>query len=123
MTSTSDEFLAALRPLADTFGAKVVSTRSSREGDYPVTWQGEIVAYLRPNDLHGSLERSVKAVEREIGNPLAEMSRTQKQTAIRLLDERGVFLLRGATEDVATWMGVSKVTIYSYLNAIERAGS
>lgn len=121
MTSTADEFLSALRPLAETFGATVISARSSRKGDQPVIWQGETVAYLRSNDLHGALERYVASVEREVGDRLADMSRSQKQTAIRLLDERGAFLLRGATEDVAGWMGVSKVTIYSYLNAIERA--
>lgn len=51
------------------------------------------------------------------------MKRAEKQMAIRRLDERGAFLVRGAAEDVAGWMGVSKVTIYSYLNAIERADS
>lgn len=119
--STADDFLSALRPLAEAFGATVISSRSSRQGDQPVVWQGETVAYLRPNDLHGALERSIAAVEREVGSRLPEMDRSEKQTAIRLLDERGAFLLRGAAEDVANWMGVSKVTIYSYLNAIERA--
>lgn len=121
MTSSADEFLTALRPLAESFGATVISARSSRKGDQPVIWQGETIAYLRPNDLHGALERSVAAVEREVGSRVSEMDRSQKQMAIRLLDERGAFLLRGAAEDVASWMGVSKVTIYSYLNAIERA--
>ncbi len=46
------------------------------------------------------------------------MPRADKQIAVRRLDEQGAFLLRSAVEDVATWMGVSKVTLYSYLNAI-----
>jgi hypothetical protein len=49
------------------------------------------------------------------------MSRAQKQTTVRLLDEHGAFLLRGAVDDVASWMGVSRVTLYSYLNAIHAA--
>ena len=36
-----------------------------------------------------------------------------------MLDERGAFLLRGAVDDIATAMGVSRITIYNYLNAIE----
>ena len=123
MSSSADEFLSALRPLAECLGASVVAARSSKKGDEPVVWQGETIAYLRPNELHGALERTVSAVEREVGVRLSEMKRAQKQVAIRLLDERGAFLLRGAAEDVASWMGVSKVTIYSYLNAIERADS
>ncbi len=41
-----------------------------------------------------------------------------KQAAVRLLEERGAFLLRGAVEDVAETMGVSRITIYNYLSAI-----
>lgn len=86
-----------------------------------MSWQGEVVAYLRVNELHGALERLVSSVEREIGGRLSEMDRAQKQAAVRRLDEQGAFLLRGAVEDVAGWMGVSRVTLYSYLNAIERS--
>jgi predicted transcriptional regulator YheO len=46
------------------------------------------------------------------------MDRSQKQAAIRQLDEQGAFLLRGAVEDVAAMMEVSRVTLYSYLNAV-----
>jgi len=117
----TDGFLSALRLAVEHLGASVVPARSSRKGDEPVIWQGETVAYLRLNELHGALERAVASVEREIGQRLAEMSRAEKQIAVRRLDEHGAFLLRGAVEDVAGWMGVSKVTLYSYLNAIERA--
>lgn len=121
MTESADEFLAALGPIVEDLGARVIAPQSSRDGDAPVVWQGETVAYLRSNELHGALERAVSSIEREIGAKLADMKRSEKQAAIRRLDERGAFLLRGATEDVAGWMGVSKVTIYSYLNAIERS--
>ena len=123
MTDSASEFLSALRPIVESLGASVVASRSSRKGDEPVIWQGETVAYLRPSELHGALERAVSAVEREVGTRLGEMKRAEKQIAIRRLDERGAFLVRGAAEDVASWMGVSMVTIYSYLNAIERADS
>ncbi len=48
------------------------------------------------------------------------MNREQKQSAIRLLDDRGPFTLRRAVEDVADAMGVSRITVYNYLNAIHR---
>jgi hypothetical protein len=121
MAADTDRFISALRPLAESLGANVVAIRSSRQGDEPVVWDGEIVAFLRLNELHGALERAVTSVERELGSRLGELSRAEKQIAVRRLDEHGAFLLRGAVEDVASWMGVSKVTLYSYLNAIERA--
>ena len=39
---------------------------------------------------------------------------------MRLLHERGAFLLRKGVEDVATAMGVSRITIYNYINAMEQ---
>ncbi len=123
MSDRTQGFLSALRPVVESLGASVIPVRSSREGDEPVVWQGETVAYVRLNELHGALERVVASVEREIGCRLSDMDRAQKQAAVRRLDEHGAFLLRGAVEDVAGWMGVSKVTLYTYLNAIERANA
>lgn len=123
MSERAQEFLSALRPVVESLGASVIPVRSSRKGDEPVVWQGETVAYVRLNELHGALERAVASVEREIGGRLADMDRAQKQAAVRRLDEHGAFLLRGAVEDVAGWMGVSKVTLYTYLNTIERANA
>jgi len=37
-----------------------------------------------------------------------------------MFDERGAFLLRGAVDDIAEIMGVSRITIYNYLNALEQ---
>lgn len=121
ITDEIQEFLSALRPAIESLGASVIPERSSRSGDEPVVWRGETIAYVRLNELHGALERVVASVERELGGRLSEMDRAQKQAAVRRLDEHGAFLLRGAVEDVSGWMGVSKVTLYSYLNAIERA--
>ena len=123
MSPDANEFLSALRPVVESLGASVVRNGSSRPGDRPIIWRGETVAHLRLRELHGALERLITSVEREIGPRLSEMDRAQKQAAIRRLDELGAFLLRGAVEDVAGWMGVSKVTLYSYINAIEKAGA
>ena len=60
------------------------------------------------------------AVEAELGGRLPMLSREDKQRAVRLLDERGAFILRRAVEDVADAMGVSRITVYNYLNAIHR---
>jgi predicted transcriptional regulator YheO len=37
-----------------------------------------------------------------------------------MLDERGAFELRRSVEDVADTFGVSRITIYNYLNATRR---
>ena len=79
-----------------------------------------MVAAVRLAPLHGALERVIEGVERELGGKLSALSRDGKQTAIRLLDERGAFVLRRAVEDIADVMGVSRITVYNYLNALHR---
>ena len=112
--------LAAVAPVADAIGGVVVAGSDLAPGDIPLRWEGEIVGGVRlPTELHGALERMIAAVERELGAPLAELSRVDKQRAVRLLDGRGAFTLRKAVEDVADSLGVSRFTVYNYLNANE----
>lgn len=73
----------------------------------------------RREHLHGALDRIVADVEHDLGASLTDMTRAQKQHAVQQLDERGAFLLRGSVDDVAEIMGVSRVTLYAYLKAIE----
>ncbi len=111
-------FLDNLKPVVEALGCSLVMPEDQQRGDIGVQWEGEMVAYVRGAELHSALDRLVAAVEREFGSNLENMSRAQKQSAVRRLDELGAFLLRGAVEDIAKMMGVSRVTLYSYLNAI-----
>ena len=72
--------------------------------------------------LHNALENMMRAAERELGSDAAQWTRNDKQHVVRMLDQRGAFLLRGAVDDVAEAMGVSRITIYNYLNAIDGTG-
>lgn len=69
-------------------------------------------------DLREALDHMIEQVEADTGRPLAQLDREKKQAAVRILDERGAFQLRKAIEAVADAMGVSRITIYNYLNAI-----
>jgi predicted transcriptional regulator YheO len=69
--------------------------------------------------IRDALDDILRMAEREIGAPASEWDREQKQRVVRMLDERGAFLLRGAVDDIAQIMGVSRITIYNYLNALE----
>jgi hypothetical protein len=69
-------------------------------------------------NLEDALERLIAQGEARIGKPLDEMSRAEKQQLVRYLDERGAFRLRKAVEDVAEILGVSRFTVYNYLEAI-----
>jgi HTH domain len=110
--------LDALLPVADALGASLVVAAEVDPSDIPLRWDGEVVGGLRLPQLHGALSRLIEQVERELGGELGELSREDKQRAVRLLDERGAFLLRRSVEDVADALCVSRITVYNYLNAI-----
>mgnify|MGYP001822067970 CR=1 FL=1 len=106
--------------MADAVGATIVGPAVAEASDVPLVWEGDTVAAVRLPPLHGALDRLIATVERELGGSLPLLSRADKQRAIRLLDEQGAFILRRAVEDVADAMGVSRITVYNYLNAIRR---
>lgn len=112
--------LAALAPVADALGATLVEADHLEPGDLPLEWAGEVVGGFRLPGLHGALDRLLEQVEREMGAPLAELSREDKQEVVRRLDEQGAFTIRRAVEEVADTLGVSRFTIYNYLNATGR---
>lgn len=111
-------FLLALRPVADALGAEIVDPAMADAADIPLKWEGTLVGALRLPQLQGALNRLIENVERELGGRLHELTREDKQRAVKLLDDRGAFALRRSVEDVADAFGVSRITIYNYLNAI-----
>lgn len=46
------------------------------------------------------------------------LTRKDSLEIIRFMDEKGIFLVKGSMDKVANYMGVSKVTIYSYLDTV-----
>jgi predicted transcriptional regulator YheO len=120
MSPEPHPLLRAVKPVVDAVGATLVPAAQQEPSDVPLVWDGQVIAAVRMPPLHGALDRLIEAVEAELGGPLPTMSRENNQLAVRLLDERGAFILRRAVEDVADAMGVSRITVYNYLNAIHR---
>lgn len=117
-TSTKHPVWTAIRPLLEAVGGDVVGANELTAGDVPIKWEGELVGGVRLDSLSNALDRLVTHIEEELGGKLIDLPRKEKQAAVRMLDERGAFFLRKAIEDVAAMMGVSRITIYNYLNVI-----
>ncbi|MBS1264694.1 MAG: hypothetical protein MAG471_00520 [Acidimicrobiaceae bacterium] len=109
-----------MTPVAEALGARLLGPDQLTDADLPLIWDGEVVGGLRRPDLHNALSVLVTAAETELGVERSAMTRTQKQAAVALLNEWGAFTLRKSVEDVADALGVSRFTIYNYL---ERSGS
>ena len=114
------EYLTSLRSVAAEIGATIVPPKQMRPTDIELRWQGELVGGLRMPDLRTALPRLIGQVERELGGRLRDLSREEKQRAIHRLDERGAFALRKSVEDIADAMGVSRMTVYTYLETMQR---
>jgi hypothetical protein len=64
-----------------------------------------------------AMDELISLAEQSIGRSLGEMNRLEKQRVVRFLDERGAFALRKSVERVADALGVSRFTVYNYLDA------
>ncbi len=116
----AESFLAAVRPVARALGGRVVPAERMGSASVPLVWKGRVVGGLErpvPGDLRNGLSSFVADIESELGGQLATLSRVDKQRAVRMLDDRGAFAIRNAVDEVADAMGVSRVTVYNYLNA------
>ncbi len=106
--------------MVEAVGGDFVSADAAEVGDVPLVWDEEVVGAVRLAPLHGALDRLIASVEAELGQPLPLLPRHKKQQAIRLLADRGAFVLRRSVEDVADAMDVSRITVYNYLNAVHK---
>jgi uncharacterized protein YqgV (UPF0045/DUF77 family) len=116
----AETFLAAVRPVVRALGGRIVPPERMGTAAVPLVWKGHVVGGLErsaPGDLRNGLVGFVAEIESELGGQLATLSRIDKQRAVRMLDERGAFAIRNAVDEVADAMGVSRVTVYNYLNA------
>ena len=47
---------------------------------------------------------------------ISRLHREEKLELIRVMDRRGIFLMKGAVDQVGARMGISRVTVYSYID-------
>lgn len=119
-----ERLVESVRPLVERIGASFVDPAEMSRDDVPLVWGGEVVRGVRlPSTDRGvvasapdALAAMIADVEDVLGAALIELDRPRKQRAVRLLEERGAFTHRRSAETVAEALGVSRFTVYNYLN-------
>ncbi|MCM2425477.1 MULTISPECIES: helix-turn-helix domain-containing protein [Streptomyces] len=96
-------------------GAEMVAPDQARGDDVVLSWEGEEVLAVRLPHLADSLDHILADLQRRHGT-LSELDRKDKQSVVRILEERGAFSVRHGVETVASALGVSRFTVYNYLN-------
>ncbi|MFJ1733917.1 helix-turn-helix domain-containing protein [Streptomyces sp. NPDC088254] len=117
MTRAGDDaFVAAVKPLVDAMGGELLPPDEAGPDDVVLSWEGTRAVAVRLPQLADSLDHILAAMERERGRPLADLDRKAKQEVVRILEARGAFSVRHGVETVAGALGVSRFTVYNYLN-------
>ncbi|MCP9205836.1 helix-turn-helix domain-containing protein [Streptomyces cucumeris] len=109
-------FVSAVKPLVDAMGGEMVAPEGARGDDVVLSWEGRAVVAVRLPHLSDSLDHILADLQRRHGVPLADLDRRTKQSVVRLLEQRGAFSVRHGVETVASALGVSRFTVYNYLN-------
>ncbi|MFF4245709.1 helix-turn-helix domain-containing protein [Streptomyces sp. NPDC001822] len=117
MTGPADHpLVSAVKPLVDAMGAELLDPGQAADDDVVLAWEGSDVVAVRLPQLSESLDHILAAMERRHGMPLADLDRKTKQGVVRTLEARGAFAVRHGVETVAGALGVSRFTVYNYLN-------
>ncbi|WP_030659835.1 helix-turn-helix domain-containing protein [Streptomyces rimosus] len=117
MTEPADHpFVRAVKPLVDAMGAEMVAPDQAQGDDVVLAWEGRDRVAVRLPHLSDSLDHLLAELQRRHGMPLSDLDRRTKQSVVRVLEARGAFSVRHGVETVAGALGVSRFTIYNYLN-------
>ncbi|KUJ70926.1 transcriptional regulator [Streptomyces albus subsp. albus] len=120
MTASADHpFVAAVKPLVDAMGGEMVAPDRAEGDDVVLSWEGREVVAVRLPHLSDSLDHILAELERRHGVPLSQLDRRTKQSVVRILEQRGAFSVRHGVETVAGALGVSRFTVYNYINSQE----
>lgn len=68
------------------------------------------------SDVNQLLECIIKKTQEHIGKTPEDMTREDKIDFVRCLDEKGAFLITKSGERVQEYLGISKYTLYNYLD-------
>ena len=114
------------------FGGKVVgalcinidTTKISQQIEWlqslmPGSEENAAPAEVSQEELSHVSEIVTDLIDKIIGNKdMARLRREEKLELIRFMDQRGIFLLKGAVDQVGSRMGISRVTVYSYIDEV-----
>jgi len=71
------------------------------------------------NSVKGLLDELIDQAVRQAGKPVSQMSREDKIRAIQYLHESGAFLITKSGDKISKFFGISKYTLYNYIDLRE----
>lgn len=99
--------VSIVQRVRDTLGA-LLPTRDPQTPDGPSEFIGR--------DLVSVLDAMIAQAISDVGKPIDAMTRDDRIAVLAQLDRQGALQMRKAVDGIAARLGVSRVTIYSYLD-------
>ena len=87
--------------------------------NFVATTPGETQAEPISMNVADLLDELIQQSTRIVGKPVALMTKEDKVRFVRLLNEAGAFLITKSGPKVCEYLGISKYTLYSYLDEIK----
>lgn len=72
-----------------------------------------------PQNVNDLLAELIEESARQVGKPVPLMTREDKVKAIKFLNDRGALLITKAGDKISKYFGISKYTLYSYIDSEE----
>ncbi len=66
------------------------------------------------------MQEIISDAVRRTGKPITLMNKREKTQAVQTMQQRGLFIVKGGVERAAAALGVSRYTIYNYLEALRQ---
>lgn len=67
------------------------------------------------------LDVLIQEAQEIVKKPVSSMAKEDKLKMITCLDQKGAFLIKKSSEKICAYLGISKYTLYSYLNEIKQS--
>jgi predicted transcriptional regulator YheO len=87
------------------------------------TASNESVGEETQMDVGDVIAQMIQEALADVGKPAKFMDREDRLRAVRLMQEHGLFLIRGGVERAAAALGISKFTLYGYLKEVRAFSS
>ena len=72
------------------------------------------------NDVIQIIDQLIDQTVQEVNIPVSHMKKEDFIKMMSFMDDRGVFLIKGAVEKVANKLNLSKYTVYGYLKEVDQ---
>ena len=69
-------------------------------------------------DVNELLTKLMNQAVAMVGQNVDKMTKEEKESVLRYLDEKGAFLITKSGDRVCDFLGISKFKLYNYLNSI-----